>query len=186
MKKLLLLCLAICLGWIFPAYGAVPHARFQTDATVRAIRQQYERINNRQRKYRQIRKELSGFSAEGGQLTAYFDGQAIAKIVATYFGEGGKTTEEFYYSAGKLVFVFRRESRYDRPLSGKVVARKESRFYFQDDRLIKWIDEDGNSVPPTTNEFSDQEKEYLSTSSTLTSGARSKKKVIEAPDDGGH
>ncbi|MDX6611272.1 MAG: hypothetical protein QOD75_458, partial [Blastocatellia bacterium] len=122
MKTLLLLGLAMCLGWIIPARGANAHPRFQTDATTRTIRQQYERINKRQRNYRKVRKELSGFSAEGGQLVAYFDGKAIAKIVATYFGEGGKTEEEFYYSAGKLVFVFRRESRYDRPLSGKVVA----------------------------------------------------------------
>jgi hypothetical protein len=168
-------------GNLVPARASIAQPHFQTDATIRTIRQRYERINKAQKKYRKVRRELAGFSAEGGQLVAYFDGKAIAKIVATYFGESGKAEEEFYYSNGKLIFVFRWDSRYDRPLSGKVMVTKESRFYFNDDHLVKWIDEEGKDVAPTANEFSDQEKEYLSSSTTFTTAARSKVKVIEAP-----
>jgi hypothetical protein len=45
-----------------------------------------------------VKKELSGFSTEGGELTAYFDGSKIVKISATYQGETGSAFEEFYFT----------------------------------------------------------------------------------------
>jgi len=42
----------------------------------------------------------SGFSAEGGELIAYFDSKAIVKMLATYYGETGRTVEEFYCGMG--------------------------------------------------------------------------------------
>lgn len=182
MKLLRTLGLAAYVACLAPANIGMAQPYFQANAQVRKIRQQYGKINQNLKRYRRVNKDLSGFSLEGGQLVAYFDGQAIAKIVATYYGEGGKTTEEFYYWDGKLIFVFSRESRYDKPLSGGVRATKDSRYYFSNDHLIKWLNEKGKDVTPTSDEFSDQEKEYLSTSTLFTNGARSKIKVIEAPE----
>ncbi|PYS75326.1 MAG: hypothetical protein DMF73_01010 [Acidobacteria bacterium] len=42
-----------------------------------------------------------------------------------------------------MIFAFRKESRYHQPLSGKVINTKENRFYFSNDKLIKWIRESG-------------------------------------------
>ncbi len=113
-------------------------------------------------------------------MIAYFDGPAIVKIVANHFGEGGRASEEYYYHDGKLIFVFRKDYRYDRPLSGKVVETKENRFYFHNDGLVRWIDEMGKPVPPGMAEFPLKEDEYRESSSKFLEGARSKNATIEA------
>jgi len=111
----------------------------QSETDIQSIRQSYAAINRKQSRYRKVKKDLSGFSAEGGVLIAYFEGQNIVKMLATYYGEMGRTSEEFYYRDGKLIFVLRTEMNYKRPLSGKVVSTRLNRLYFQDDKLIRWM-----------------------------------------------
>ncbi len=151
----------------------------QTPDPIPAIRKQYSAINKRAARFRKVRKELSGFSLEGGQLIAYFDRGAIVKIVSRHFGEGGNTTEEYYYANGQLIFVFERISYYDRPMSGKVIRTIENRYYFQDNKLIRWIDENGNSVSPNE-DYRLKETELLERSNKFLAGARSSKRVVEA------
>jgi hypothetical protein len=165
--------IAICLGSI-----AVTQA--QGDP-IPQIRSHYASINKLLPKFKKVKKELSGFSTEGGELTAYFDGPAVAKMVATYLGESGRATEEFYFWNGDLIFVFRKESMYDKPLSGKIASSKESRFYFDKGRLVRWIDEKGKQVSPSSAEFTEKQDEHYKTSSTLVDGAKSTAKTIEAP-----
>jgi hypothetical protein len=156
----------------------------QTEATDRpaiaSIRQQYAAINKRSQSFRNVKKKLSGFSLEGGELVAYFDGPSVVKIVATYYGESGRSVEDYYYSHGKLIFVFRKNQRYDRPLSGKVVLTEQTRFYFANDRLIRWVDEKGNQVSLSTDEAQQKQKDYLEISGKFLAGARSKGAIIEA------
>ena len=83
---------------------------------------------------------MTGFSAEGGTLVAFYEGDALRKLVATYLGESGKASEEYYFWDGQLFFVFRTDSTYDKPF-GTVVRTDENRYYFANARMIRWIDE---------------------------------------------
>lgn len=139
---------------------------------IETIRQHYAAINKNVTLYRRVKKNLPGYSEEGGELIAYFHGPTIMKIAGTFFGETGRSTEEYYYWDGKLIFVFRREARYDKPLSGKTVATKENRLYFKDDKMIRWIDENGKEVAAGSTEFADKEKEYLQSSKEFSERAR--------------
>lgn len=182
MKKPLtvsLLALSLSLFLSHPAANCIA-AKLQTPDPIQTIRQQYTAINKRLAGYRKVKKELSGFSLEGGDLVAYFTGPAVVKIVANHYGEGGKSYEEYYYWKGKLIFVFRKDQRYDKPMSGKVVRTEENRFYFENDRLIRWIDEKGKQVASGTAEYQQRQDEYLQTSSKFVDGARSKNPTIEA------
>lgn len=156
-------------------------ARAQKDDGIESIREHYAEINRKASSYRKVKKELSGFSAEGGELLAYFHGPSIMKMAATFFGETGKATEEYYYWEGKLIFVLQTDHRYDKPLSGKVVKKTENRFYFKDDKLIRWIDENGKQVATDSPEFNDKQTEFLKSSNHLSEGARSKNATIESP-----
>lgn len=151
----------------------------QSTDPIRTIRQQYATINRNAARYQKVKKELMGFSAEGGELIAYFSGPSIVKIAATFYGEIGRATDEYYYSNDKLIFVFRKHSHYSGQLSGKVVRITENRYYFKDDKLIKWIGENGKQVAATTPEFNAKETEYLASSKQFTEGARSKNPTIE-------
>lgn len=152
----------------------------QTEDPIPSIRQHYAQINRNAARYRKVKKDLSGFSAEGGTLVAYLDGTKIMKISATYYGETGRSNEDYYYWNSKLIFVLRRESTYSRPLSGKIVKTTENRFYFKDDHLIRWVDENAKEVASDTSEYTEKQKEYLDASKQFTSGTRSAKRTIES------
>lgn len=162
-------------GW----WEWVTASRAQTRDPTQSIRQQYAAINKRAARYKKVQKELSGFSTEGGALVAYFDGPAVVKIAAIYYGESGRANEEYYYQNGKLIFVYRKDFTYDKPLSGRVVNTKDNRFYFQNDRLIRWINENGKEVSPGP-EYQKEQDEYLATSNKFLIAARSKNPMIEA------
>jgi hypothetical protein len=146
---------------------------------IQAIRQQHAAINRNAARYKKVKKELLNFSAEGGELVAFFSGPSIVKISATFYGEMGRATDEFYYSNDKLIFIFRRHSHYRMPLTGKVVRITENRYYFKDDKLIRWIGEDGKQVSSSSSEFAAKEAEHLASSKQFTEGARSKSPTIE-------
>ncbi len=173
----LVLCV-VCAGSV----PARPANSPQPGNSILFIRRQYAIINRNQAKYQRVKKELSGFSTEGGELTAYFAGRSIMKIVATYYGESGKAREEYYYWDGQLIFVLRREFAYDKPLSGKVLRTREHRLYFNKQKLIKWISEDGKDIPPNETEYLEEQNKYLQSSAAFTEGARSSNSNITAPD----
>ena len=160
------LCLLV---GISPLAAGAPR---QSQDPIESIRERYANINNKAATYRKVKKDLSGYSAEGGELVAYFHGPSIMKMVATFYGEMGRAMEEYYYWNGKLIFVLRQELRYDKPLSGKVVSKKENRFYFAGDRLVRWIDENGKQTEPTAS----AENQYLKSSKEFSEAARSKGK----------
>jgi hypothetical protein len=178
--KVLLVALFLSLFVLPFAVNCLGLRKAQSADPIQTIRLQYAAINKRVGRYKKVKKELSGFSLEGGQMIAYFDGPEIAKIVATHYGEGGRTLEEHYYANAKLIFVFQREQRYDRPLSGKVVRTQENRFYFANDRLIRWINEEGKPVPLGSDEYQEKQVEFLETSGKFLEGARAKAPTIEA------
>jgi effector-binding domain-containing protein len=155
-------------------------ASAQVEESIASIRQHYAQINRSAAKYKKVKKDLSGFSAEGGQLVAYFDGQNIMKIAATFYGESGKAAEEYYYWNGKVIFVLRTDYRYNKPLSGKVVKTTIDRFYFSGDKLIRWIDENGKQVTSDAGEYQAKQKEYLDNSKQFTKDARSEKSTVES------
>ncbi|HEX3085968.1 MAG TPA: hypothetical protein VHP99_15655 [Pyrinomonadaceae bacterium] len=163
----------------FSVAGKVPTVP-QADA-VEPIRQHYANINQNMARYRRVKKNLAGFSAEGGELVAYFHGPSVMKMVATFFGESGRAVEEYYFWNGQLIFVFHTDNHYDKPLSGKVARKIESRFYFKDDKLIRWLDENGKEVATDSAEYGPKQVDYLKMSKQFVDGVKSKATTIESP-----
>jgi len=56
----------------------------QSDNAIESIRQHYASINQNAPRYRRVKKNLAGYSAEGGELAAYFHGPSVMKMVATF------------------------------------------------------------------------------------------------------
>jgi len=161
--------------------SGLQHAGAQTPDPIESIRQHYANINQNVVRYRRVKKNLTGFSAEGGELFAYFHGPSVMKMVATFFGETGRHVEEYYFWNGQLMFVLSTDNRYDKPLSGKVVRKIENRFYFKDDKLIRWLDENGKEVASDSAEYVPKQADYLKMSKQFVDGAKSKAATIESP-----
>jgi hypothetical protein len=184
MKKALIVFVVTLFALSAPASvaGQAPANDPQEKASISSIRERYAAVNKNLAKYRVVKKELSGFSAEGGELVAYFDGASVVKVAATHLGETGRSSEEFYYRGGELVFIFHRRETYDAPLSGRVSKTAEERFYFAGGRLIRWLDSRGRSVAPGRDEYREAQARYLDGSRRFVDGALSPNSTIEAPE----
>ena len=163
---------------IFGNATAIPSP--QTTDAIESIRQHYANINQKVARYRRVKKSLSGYSAEGGELLAYFHGPTVMKMVATFFGETGRAVEEYYFWNGQLIFVLNTDNRYDKPF-GKVVRKIENRFYFKEDKMIRWIGENGKEVATDSAEFAGKQADYLKMSKQFVDGAQSQRTTIESP-----
>jgi hypothetical protein len=109
------------------------------DAAIRGIRDRYEDVRRRLSSFREVKRDVTGLSTQGGTLQAFFDGQALELVQATFYGESGRTDREFYYDeSGRPFFVLEVESRYDTPL-GATASKQEYRYYFSDGRLIRLL-----------------------------------------------
>ena len=135
-----------------------------------------------------IKRELQGYSLEGGQLTAYFQKGVPLKLVAKHYGESGRTTDEMVFWQGRLFFMLRTSWHYDRPLGAgansseppKLIQDEQARYYFKNGKLWRWIGFDGKVIESGA-EFRNQEENQLALARELLAGARGKAKVIEAP-----
>jgi len=110
------------------------------EAKIRAIRQRHAEVERGLKQCRQVKRDLPGESAEGGELTGYLKDTSLRKLSAQFYGESGKAHEEYYFWEGQLFFVLRTEWRYTMPLSGMVKSKTEERFYFADRKIVRWLD----------------------------------------------
>jgi hypothetical protein len=108
-------------------------------AIIAQIRQRFATIQRDSASYRRTTRNLQGFSLEGGELEAFFQGTQLRKLKAQFYGEMWRGSEEYYFWDDRLFFVFAVLERYDRPLSGRVRVTVEHRHYFHDDRLIRRV-----------------------------------------------
>lgn len=170
MKKVLTLVVAV----VVLSIASIPDVKAASRGDViDTIRSHFASINKNIGRYKKIKKDAPGYSGEGGTMEAYLDGDSVKKIVLHFYGEMGRTDEDYYFWNDKLIFIFRRESTYDRPLSGKVKSIKENRFYFDDGRMIRWINDKGQQVPSNADGFSEQETENLGSAQEFKEMARS-------------
>jgi hypothetical protein len=162
-----------------PAMAQARPAR--VDAIIAGIRRDVRRIDALGPRAHRHTIALEGFSTEGGEARVYFEGGQVARIAATHLGEAGRTSEEFYFRGGALIFAFRRASRYDRPF-GNVRGTEEDRFYFHRNRMVRWRGHDQKLVPRANRAYRDEEARNLRLSAALLGAARSRARTLAAPE----
>ena len=151
---------------------------------VAATRARYAAVNKSAPKATIVKRELQGYSLEGGQLTAYFQKGAPLKIVAKHYGESGRATNELYFWQGRLFFVLETRENYEVPIGvsatpGKVASREQNRFYFKNGKTSRWINQSGKTIE-SGDEFEFQGQEILKFAREMLAGARGKAKIIVA------
>ena len=178
-KPALAILLCLLCGWAASLVAEPATDQPAVDEAMRAIRLRYEEINGKTAKYRMVKKELGGgFSAEGGTLVASFRDDALVKIELTFYGERGETAEEYYYTDGKLIFLYQANSDYDKLNSGRIVHTEKTRCYFRDDVLIAWIDGHGKPVPPSTSQYANKQAACLQDARGYSRAARSTQPTV--------
>lgn len=156
------------------AAQATPSAsppQIPTESAIASIRTRYADVRRRLSSFREVTRDLAGLSTQGGMLQAYFDGQVLKLVRATFYGETGRTNREFYYDDdGRVFFVLEIDSRYDAPL-GATAGTQERRYYFDGGRLIRLLAGD-QPVSPDDAAYGLRERNALDLSRQLWDVAR--------------
>lgn len=129
---------------------------------IKNIEKHLAEINAVTDQYDKVEKEIFGHSAEGGIMIAFYDNNDLKKIIATFYGETGQATTEYYFdTVGNLSFIFRKTSFYGKPMyveDSKIESIAENRYYFCQNELIKWLGRDNKPVNPMHKEFQNETK----------------------------
>lgn len=126
-----------------------------TPIIIKKIQSDFSTINKYLRFYKKKVKNAPDMSAEGGEVTGYYDKNGLKKIHAVFYGETGRAEVDYYLNKKELFFVFRKEIFYDKPMylkDSKIKNTAETRFYFHGNKVIK-----SNAQPKTLTILSDKE-----------------------------
>jgi hypothetical protein len=136
----------------------------QTAKQLSSIRNQVNLINKNVKKYTKTTKNVEGISLEGTEADYFAAGKDLKKITATSYGETYKAMTEIYYSGDNVIFVYRKFSSYDTQIGmnppPKIVKVTESRFYFENGKMIKFLN-GKKDVKNTTKFWLDSESETV-------------------------
>ncbi len=174
--------IAICLAVIalllnlHLAMAATTPAKPKLTTVIKHIRADYQRINAARHSYKAETTELMGFSVEGGEATLYRNPQGEVELIkAKLFGEMGRQTHELYLKNRRLIFVYSREEHYNVPFyidqpaedgSYEAFDPKKSnftevRYYFDQQKLVRWLDADGKAVATNDPDFIERQDYFL-------------------------
>ena len=131
--------------------------------------------DNYLKNYLNINKELTENSAEGGEIKAYYDDTVLRKVIAAYYGETGKKVIDYYFWDNAIFFMFVQEYKYNSPVyvtedmpeagleayDESKTKITENRYYFTQNRLIRWLDNNKKKVDINSPLFIEKQKELL-------------------------
>lgn len=145
MKTLILVGLTICT--LFACAGKV-------NVSVREIRQEVAYIQSGLSSLQKTQRILLGFSTEGAAVTAFRENADIRMITIESLGEMGKYLSDFYFENEQLIFSHVRVISYGGHImeipEGKDLKddiAEEDQFYFDDGKLIKWLNFEKQILP---------------------------------------
>jgi hypothetical protein len=135
------------------------------DSAIKEIRTKYKYIRNNLNSFSLTKTDIWNESTEGGEGKAYFDKNDLKLIEIILYGETGKRIIEYYFDDEKLFFAFEQLFKYNAPIYlDKKRAKEEgydvyfdpdkttvneNRYYFENEILIQWLDNNKNEIDLT-------------------------------------
>lgn len=149
----------------------------QAQDPIQTIKSHYQYVNENLRSFKVEDSETFEESTDGATIRKYFDNGDCVKIRIEYYGETGKLFREYYLKDSELYFVFDQNFRYNMPyymdsaraaqsgfdywFDAEKTKLEESRFYFSNKKLIRWIEPGGKFLSKDSPEWRENEKYYL-------------------------
>lgn len=139
------------------------------DSAITSIREEYKLIRDELNILEKTTKPLNNYSAEGGSVHAFRNKNNKIKLIKVeLYGESGKVFEEYYYKNHKLIFSFHEQHKYNvpftvtdeiakemgvEPFNPKKTKINENRYYFNEGKLIRWLNEFKKDIPSKSKDF---------------------------------
>ncbi|HEY8916284.1 MAG TPA: hypothetical protein VIM87_07585 [Chitinophaga sp.] len=116
--------------------------------------------------YKRIKKDIIDGMGEGGNIVGYLYKDSVKLVIETNYWESGKERTEYYYDKGAPIFVYNLKYHYKRPIydsafNSNEYVLEEERYYFNNKKMIKWIDNKKNNIVSTNSKFIQTEKRLL-------------------------
>lgn len=159
------------------------------DSAIEQIRQEYKEVRTTLPTLNKTELEPIWGSSEGGEMIVYRDSNNRIRLIQNeLYGEMGRSSEEYYYKDNQVFFVLRVLQRYNRPMYLRDIppqqlkelgiedvefriTKQEDRFYFQDGKMLKWLDTDKKSIPPANKDYIKLQIEVRESSKELLKAA---------------
>lgn len=141
-----------------------------------SISKQKEKINKDLKKYT-LRTADDIVSKERGIISGYFRDEEVKKVYTQYFGTENRSFTEYYFDDGMLIYVLSQVYIYNKPTTytedvamesgdsvwydDKLTKLEINRYFFDDNKLIKWTGPSNNDVPVNIADFSKKEPEII-------------------------
>ncbi|MEM9300429.1 MAG: hypothetical protein AAGA64_18890 [Bacteroidota bacterium] len=154
------------------------HVYAQTnEESINTIREYFKFVENNLSRFQTSEETTFDESTDGATIIKYFDNEELVKIRIEYLGETGKLYREFYIQENQLLFVFDQEFNYNMPYyidskkakemgfdegyDTKKTKKLEHRYYFYNNRLIRWINPEGEHQTQENSDWNEKQKYYL-------------------------
>ncbi len=138
------------------------------------IKKNYTHINEKLKDY--TRKQVDDLTTvNAGSITGYYRDDEVKKITAERYTDSNRVFSEYYFDDGMLIMAVKQNFVYNKPTSyteekakaygdsvwydDKKTRMEVSRFYFNKNKLIKWIDADNVDIAVNSNDFSTKQSE---------------------------
>lgn len=174
----LVLTLSLCLA--LPVWA--------DDPAIEGIRQSYNKIHSSLRLLKVSEFESDLQSTDGVEAKRYVDAKGKIKLIKIdAFGETGKWFSEYYFKSEEPIFVLTITHQYNAPyywdkkkakelgneaFDPKKTKVLENRYYFNKGQLIRWIDENKQTVKTSDVRFKAEGKKVLAESQNLLNKAK--------------
>jgi len=125
-------------------------------------------INNKKKDYT-VKQADDIMSVVNGKITGYYRDNEIKKVSWENYTDSCRTFTDYYFDDGMLLFIMKQNFVYNKPRTYTEEKAKENndtvwyddkktkmeinRYYFDKNKLIKWLNEDNTDVPVNTAEF---------------------------------
>lgn len=159
-----------------------------TENQIKEIRKHYKEIHENHQSYDSTSIDLEGESTEGGEITYYTKENNLKLMSVWLYFETGKNKIEFYYHNDELFFIFNARYNYNRPMywdkstaeengddesfepSKSTIA--ENRYYFNQNKLIRWISPSGDIEKQVDGDYSISGKDFWTVSDYLSNAKK--------------
>lgn len=110
--------------------------------SIKKLKQALALVNQNIKNYQVKNTDLTGLSAEGGELTAYYQGKVLKKITVVLYGEIGKSTVDYYFNGKDFFYVSKKIFNYNKPMylaGSKVKTIHHEQYYVANKTIICWF-----------------------------------------------
>lgn len=160
----------------FIALIALGSCQKKQENVLASIREKREEINANLKNY--ITRQVDDIvSKDRGIIQGYYRDKEAKKISTQHFGREKRNFVEYYFDDGMLIYVVSQDFLYNKPndYTEEVAAMKNdsvwyddsktrleiNKYYFSDNKLIKWTGPSDNDVPVNIAEFTQKEPEII-------------------------